>query len=89
MKSLIQQHSLQPQNAGNEKSIIFRFASKMLKYYFLMLFGCAVSFVLAGILGALPVVEPSLPAVGGLLWRSAMVVLCFGAIAVVFESIRQ
>ncbi|MGI0486548.1 hypothetical protein ACN4EK_14000 [Pantanalinema rosaneae CENA516] len=54
-----------------------------------MLFGCAVSFVLAGILGVLPMIEPSLPAVGGLLWRSAMIILCFGAIAVVFESIRQ
>lgn len=89
MKASTSLQSSQSSNNDNEKSIIFRLASKALKYYLLMLFGCAVSFVLAGILGVLPIVKPSLPAVGGLLWRSAMIVLCFGAIAVVFESIRQ
>jgi len=89
MRSFTPLSPLQVRKGESGRSIIFKLASRALKYYLLMLFGFSVSLVLAGTMGFLPVIEPSLPAIGEWLWRLAVIILCFGAIAVVLESIRQ
>lgn len=73
----------------NRRSLMFRFASKLLKYYLLGLFGFTLTCVLAAIVGAFPVVELLLnPFVGELLLRLAFLTICFIATAIVVESMR-
>lgn len=89
MKFVISNRSSHPNNNRNDKSWLFRIVAKGLKYYLLMLFGFVVSLVVATVIGVFPLIEYSIPVVWELFWRLAMILLCLGAIAVVFESVRQ
>lgn len=89
MKSVMPQRESQFVKNYSPKSTLFKLTCKALKYYLLMLFGLTISLILAGGIGVFPMIEPSLPVIAELLWRMAMILLCLGAIAVVFESIRS
>ena len=72
-----------------EKPSFFKLTVTALKYYLLMLFGFSMSCVLAAIMGAFPMLEPFFPAIWECLWRMAALVLCFVAIAMILESVRE
>jgi len=67
---------------------LFRFASKVLKYFLLGLFGLGITYLLLAVLGALPLPEILTTLLGWWLVRIAGMVACLMATAVVVESIR-
>jgi hypothetical protein len=67
---------------------LFRFASKVLKYFLLGLFGLGITCLLSAVLGAFPLVEILISLLGWWLVRITIVVVCLMATAVVIESAR-
>jgi hypothetical protein len=67
---------------------LFRFASKVLKYFLMGLFGLGITCLLSAVLGAFPLVEILISLLGRWLVRITVVVVCLMAMAVVVESIR-
>jgi hypothetical protein len=70
-------------------SWLFRFATKVLKYFLLGLAGCTVTYVLAHVLSLGGVVRLMVLVLEKLLLRAFVVVFCLGTIAIITESLRQ
>lgn len=69
-------------------SWLFHFASKVLKYFLLSLFGVGIACLLSAALGAFSVVGILMSFLEQWLVRIAVVVMCLLATAVVYESIH-
>ncbi|KAM3090282.1 hypothetical protein ACKFKG_30285 [Phormidesmis sp. 146-35] len=67
---------------------LFRFASKVLKYFLLSLFGLGITCLLSVVLAAFPLVEVLISLFGWWLVRITIIVVCLMATAVVIESVR-
>uniref|UniRef100_A0A832M4Q3 Uncharacterized protein n=1 Tax=Oscillatoriales cyanobacterium SpSt-402 TaxID=2282168 RepID=A0A832M4Q3_9CYAN len=67
---------------------LFRFASKVLKYFLLGLFGLGITCLLSIVLGAFPLFEILISLLGWCLVRITVIVVCLMATAVVIESVR-
>ncbi|KAM3101091.1 hypothetical protein ACKFKF_09765 [Phormidesmis sp. 146-12] len=67
---------------------LFRFASKVLKYLLLSLFGLGITCLLSVVLAAFPLVEVLINLFGWWLVRITIIVVCLMAMAVVIESVR-
>jgi hypothetical protein len=74
---------------GTQYSQLFRAACHLLKYFFIGAFGFAIALVLSTTLGAFPIASMMLMLIGPWLMRSAIVVACFMAVAMILESVRQ
>lgn len=67
---------------------LFRFASKVLKYFLLGLFGLRIACLLSVVLGAFPLVEILISLLRGWLVQIFVGTICLMAMAVVVESIQ-
>lgn len=75
-------------NNSDQYDWLFRFASNVLKYFLLGLFGMLVALLLSGIVEFLPLINLLMHVLEHCFMKSAAVVLCVVAVAVVTESIR-
>ncbi|MEH1811790.1 MAG: hypothetical protein V7K26_10615 [Nostoc sp.] len=73
---------------ANQDTLLFRFASKSLKYFLLVLFGIAIAYVLSSGLGILQIIPILLYLLQQLLLPLGIILLCLMTIAVIFESLR-
>ncbi|MBW4522330.1 MAG: hypothetical protein KME16_21970 [Scytolyngbya sp. HA4215-MV1] len=67
---------------------LFRFASQMLKYVLLGLFGLGIACLVSAVLGVFPLVEILISILAQAVLRIMVVLACLLAIAVAFESVR-
>lgn len=67
---------------------MFNFITKLLRYYFLFLFGFVIACLLTALLGQFHLVEMVMLLIGKELLRLAMVIFCLLAMAIVFESLH-
>ncbi|MEH2123660.1 hypothetical protein [Nostoc sp.] len=73
---------------ANQDTLLFRFASKSLKYFLLVLFGIAIAYVLSSGLGILQIIPILLYLLQQFLLPLGIILLCLMIIAVIFESLR-
>ncbi|MEH2209631.1 hypothetical protein [Nostoc sp.] len=73
---------------ANQDTLLFRFASKSLKYFLLVLFGIAIAYVLSSGLGILQIIPILLYILQQFLLPLGIILLCLMTIAVIFESLR-
>ncbi|MEH2329043.1 hypothetical protein [Nostoc sp.] len=73
---------------ANQDTLLFRFASKSLKYFLLVLFGIAIAYVLSSSLGILQIIPILLYLLRQFLLPLGIILLCLITIAVIFESLR-
>ncbi|MEH2202858.1 MAG: hypothetical protein V7K53_02100 [Nostoc sp.] len=73
---------------ANQDTLLFRFASKSLKYFLLVLFGIAIAYVLSTGLGILQIIPILLYLLQQFLLPLGIILLCLMTIAVIFESLR-
>ncbi|MEH2221489.1 MAG: hypothetical protein V7K72_31100 [Nostoc sp.] len=72
----------------NQDTLLFRFVSKSLKYFLLVLFGIAIAYVLSSDLGILQVIPILLYLLQQFLLPLGIILLCLITIAVIIESLR-
>lgn len=72
----------------NQDTLLFRFASKSLKYFLLVLFGIAIAYVLSSGLGILQIIPILLYLLQQFLLPLGIILLCLITTAVIFESLR-
>lgn len=72
----------------HQYSWLLRFASKVLKYFLLGLFGVGITCLLSAVLGAFSVIKILMSFLEQWLVRIAVVVVCLLATTVVCESIQ-
>ncbi|GEM_PF-936434 len=72
----------------HQHSWLVRFASKVLKYFLLGLFGVLVALLFAGIVDFLPLINLLLALLAHCFMKATAFVLCIVSVAVVMESIR-
>ncbi len=73
---------------SNQDTLLFRFASKSLKYFLLMLFGIAIAYVLSSGLGILQIIPILLYLLQQFLLPLGIILLCLITTAVIIESLR-
>ena len=74
-------------NLSNDRNILFKLACKGLKYLMLALLGFALAYILSGVFGADTIVKIiSSPRVWEWFLRIAILIFCFFAIAIEYES---
>jgi len=72
----------------HQHSWLVRFASKVLKYFLLSLFGVLVALLFSGIVGFLPLINLLMALLEHCFMKTTALVLCIVSVAVVMESIR-
>ncbi len=72
----------------NQDTLLFRFASKSLKYFLLLLFGIAIAYVLSTGLGILYIIPILLYLLQQFLLPLGIILLCLITTAVIIESLR-
>ncbi|MEH2246663.1 hypothetical protein [Nostoc sp.] len=72
----------------NQDTLLFRFASKSLKYFLLVLFGIAIAYVLSSGLGILQIIPILMYVLQQFLLPLGIILLCLITIAVIIESLR-
>ncbi|QKQ72499.1 hypothetical protein [Nostoc sp. TCL240-02] len=72
----------------NQDTLLFRFVSKSLKYFLLVLFGVAIAYVLSSGLGILQIIPILLYLLQQFLLPVGIILLCLITIAVIIESLR-
>jgi hypothetical protein len=72
----------------HQHGYLFRFASKVLKFFGFGLFGLGIACLLSIVFGAFPLVEVLISLLRQWLVRVTVVVICLMATAVVIESVR-
>jgi len=72
----------------NRDTLLFRFASKSLKYFLLLLFGIAIAYVLSSGLGILQIIPILLYILQQFLLPLGIMLLCLITTAVIIESLR-
>ncbi|PMB44776.1 hypothetical protein CEN39_27875 [Fischerella thermalis CCMEE 5201] len=76
-------------NLTDGRNFLFQWASKGLKYFLLTLLGFAIAYVISRVFGAYVIVQMLLsPSLWIWLFRIAMFIFCFFAIAIIYESSR-
>ncbi|WP_460204453.1 hypothetical protein [Scytonema sp. NUACC21] len=76
-------------NLTNDRNLLFKWACKGLKYFLLILLGFAIAYVISKVFGASTIVQILLASiVWEWLFRIAVFIFCFFAIAVIYESCR-
>ena len=73
---------------SNQDTLLFRFASKSLKYFLLVLFGIAIAYVLSSGLGILQIIPILLYLLQQFLLPLGIILLCLITTAVIIESLR-
>jgi hypothetical protein len=68
---------------------LFKLATRLLKYFLLVLLGIAIAYLISGTFGLLPMAWSLLQSIAPWLLRAAAVVGGIMAIAIIFESTRQ
>jgi ABC-type Na+ efflux pump permease subunit len=69
--------------------LLFNLACKSLKYFLLTLLGFALALVISSVFGAYTIVQMLLyPSIWEWLFRIAVSILCFFAVAIIYESSR-
>ncbi|WP_427162354.1 hypothetical protein ACQFX9_12815 [Aliinostoc sp. HNIBRCY26] len=69
-------------------TILFRFTSKSLKYFLLMLFGFAIVYALSHALGVLHIIPALVFILQHLFVPLGVILLCLITVTVLFESLR-
>ncbi|NJM71651.1 MAG: hypothetical protein HC862_16385 [Scytonema sp. RU_4_4] len=72
----------------DDHSRFFRYASKCLKYFLIVIFGFAIAYIMSLCFGILHIAVMLLPLVGSWFWRVGVLLLCLLAMAVIVESLR-
>jgi hypothetical protein len=72
----------------NQDTLLFRFASKSLKYFLLVLFGIAIAYVLSSGLDILQIIPILLYLLQQFLLPVGIILLCLITIVVIIESLR-
>lgn len=72
----------------NQDTLLFRFASKSLKYFLLVLFGIAIAYVLSSGLGIFQIIPILLYLLQQFLLPLGIILLCLMITAVILESLR-
>ncbi|MEH2373860.1 hypothetical protein [Nostoc sp.] len=72
----------------NQDTLLFRFASKSLKYFLWVLFGIAIAYVLSSGLGILQIIPILLYILQQFLLPLGIMLLCLITTAVIIESLR-
>ncbi len=72
----------------NEPNLLFRVISKSLKYFLLALAGFGIVFLVSITFGAIHLMNPLLPLLGGLIVRVGAILLSLLAITMIHESLR-
>ncbi|MBD2725862.1 hypothetical protein H6G96_05875 [Nostoc sp. FACHB-892] len=72
----------------NQDTLLFRFASKSLKYFLLLLFGIAIAYVLSSGLGILHIIPILVYLLQQLLLPLGIILLCLITTVVIIESLR-
>lgn len=72
----------------NQDTLLFRFASKSLKYFLLVLFGIAIAYVLSSGLGILQIIPILLYLLQQFLLPLGIILLCLITTAIILESLR-
>ncbi|AUB34686.1 hypothetical protein COO91_00515 [Nostoc flagelliforme CCNUN1] len=73
---------------SNQDTLLFRFASKSLKYFLLVLVGIAIAYVLSSGLGILQIIPILLYLLQQFLLPLGIILLCLITTAVIIESLR-
>ncbi|MCC5621345.1 hypothetical protein [Nostoc sp. CHAB 5715] len=73
---------------SNQDTLLFRFASKSLKYFLLVLVGIAIAYVLSIGLGILQIIPILLYLLQQFLLPLGIMLLCLITTAVIIESLR-
>ncbi|MEH1839793.1 MAG: hypothetical protein V7L20_13720 [Nostoc sp.] len=73
---------------SNQDTLLFRFASKSLKYFLLVLVGIAIAYVLSSGLGFLQIIPILLYFLQQFLLPLGIILLCLITTAVIIESLR-
>jgi Na+-driven multidrug efflux pump len=73
----------------NKNNILFRLASRFLKYLLLFVFGLAIAFVLSSIVGLGNVTQMLLPVIADLLSKLTVLLICLFAAAIILESLLK
>jgi hypothetical protein len=72
----------------NEPHLLYRVVSKSLKYFFLALVGFGIVVAVSTSFGAVHLMYPLLPLLGGLIIRVGAILLSLLTIAMIHESLR-
>ncbi len=72
----------------NQDTLLFRIASKSLKYFLLVLFGIAIAYVLSSGLGMFQIIPILLYLLQQFLLPLGIILLCLITTAVIIESLR-
>lgn len=73
---------------SNQDTLLFRFASRSLKYFLLVLVGIAIAYVLSSGLGILQIIPILLYLLQQFLLPLGIILLCLITTAVIIESLR-
>lgn len=72
----------------NQYTLLMRLASKVLKYFLLIMLGFAIAYILSTAFNALPIAKILLPFVVFCFQKLGIILLCLLAAAVILESWR-
>ncbi|AFY46183.1 hypothetical protein Nos7524_0261 [Nostoc sp. PCC 7524] len=72
----------------DQDTVLFRFVSKSLKYFLLMLFGFALAYALSHALGVLHIIPILTYVLQHLFLPLGVILLCLTTVTVVLESLR-
>jgi hypothetical protein len=72
----------------NQYTLLMRLASKVLKYFLLVILGFAIAYILSTAFNALPIAKILLPFVVFWFQKLGIILLCLLATAVILESWR-
>lgn len=72
----------------NQYNLLFRVASKFLKYFLLAILGIAIVSAISISLGGASIVTVLLPFIADWIVRIGLIIFCLLAIAIIIESLR-
>ncbi len=72
----------------NKYSRLFKWTFRFIKYFFLVLIGFSIAFVLAAGVGILGMATQLFPLIFAGIGRIGIILLCFIAITMIIESLR-
>lgn len=72
----------------NRYNPMFRLVVRFIKYFWLMIAGFAIAYVLSALFGALPIAESILPFVFWFIINIGIILMCLMGLLIVFESTR-
>jgi hypothetical protein len=72
----------------NKYSRLFKLTFKFIKYFFLVLIGFYIAFVLAAGVGILGIAAQFFPLIFAGIWRIGIILLCLIATTMIIESLR-